>query len=130
MAQAYLDAGDGPGMLRLSVDQQEPVSGPQPAREGLRSFQQEDGDVITVTRNSDNCVQSMVAYRETLDGLLVQLMVSTCLAWDGEDNAEGTSALTEEQAIAVMDDERIGLRLAEDAVKEGAERFSDLERIG
>lgn len=131
MAQTYLDDGSGPGLLRLSVDQMTTVPGARPSKPlpGSTSWKQEDGDVISVNRLEDNCIQSLVVTRERPDGVFVQLAVASCLAWDGKENKAAREALTQEQAIAVVDDERLDLKMPQELVTEGAERFPDLPTI-
>lgn len=81
MAQTYLDKGQGPGMLRLSVDPGSTIPGGAPSEpaEGTKTWTQEDGDEISVTRLPDNCVQSLVVSRRRADGLFIQLNVASCL---------------------------------------------------
>lgn len=131
MAQTYLDDGSGPGLLRLSVDEMTTVPGARPSKPlpGSNSWTQEDGDVITVDRLDDNCIQSLVVTRERPDGVFVQLAVASCLAWDGKENKAAREALTQEEAIAVVDDERLDLKMPEELMTEGAERFPELPTI-
>ena len=142
MAQTYLDTGSGPGMLRLAVDydaalKNRPVHKPthkrtkKDKRTGITTttWTQKDGDTVTVTRIPDNCVQSLVVSVAHTSGVITQLDVASCLAWDGTQNPEATEALTVKQALRVADDERLGLKLPKKLVAEGAERFPNLPSI-
>jgi len=136
--RAYLDTGRGPGMLRLEVwTDDSPVEGGQATSPALgdglpamTSWTQDDGDVVTVSRTPDNCIQSLMVWVQRRDGIVVGLTVSSCLAFDGQHNPAGRLALTEKQAVKVADDDRLGLRLSRRLVKEGATRFPDLPTVG
>jgi len=52
------------------------------------------------------------------------------LAWDGAQNADGRRALTEAEAVAVVDDDRWGTRIPQHLQYAGTERFTDLPTIG
>ena len=132
--QTYLDTGRGPGMLRLSIEQEDPFPKGRPTKPKTTekygvtqtSWTQKDGDVVTVSRNPVNCIQSLVVWVERPDGVTVGLHVASCLAFDGQGNTPAPRALTEKQAIKVADDDRLGLKLPKKMVAEGAERFPNL----
>ncbi|WP_433060881.1 hypothetical protein [Dactylosporangium sp. CS-033363] len=112
MIQVYLDRGNGPGMLRVAVSR---------AAGGTER--------TTVSELPDNCVQRTIVTGYHADGLLVQVNVASCLAWDGTQNAPAAQALTVEEARAVAADPRWGLRIDESIETAGAARFAQLPAI-
>ncbi|GAB2571678.1 hypothetical protein Aab01nite_04230 [Paractinoplanes abujensis] len=106
--QIYLDRGDGPGMLRMTMGQL-PAGGP---RGGTAT--------VSIIPVPDNCAQSYVAVSRWPDGTSVQLDVASCLAGD---TPAGPEALTPDEAVAVVADPRWGLDMDADLVDRGNERF-------
>ena len=137
MAQTYLDTGRGPGLLRISIDREAPFRKGRPTKpkttreDGLTrtSWTQKDGDKATVTRNPGNCIQSLTVALQRPNGTVIQLSVASCLAWDGQQNAPAHRALTQKQALKVINDDRLGLKLPKKLVTEGARRFPNLPAI-
>lgn len=76
--------------------------------------------------NTENCIQAMMVMVKHTDGSGVQVTVASCLPWDRESNPQGRMALTEEQAIALADDDRLRALIPQRLVDEGAQRFPGL----
>jgi hypothetical protein len=117
--QLYLDDGNGPAMVRVSLD--------KTAGGTVRSEESPRGATATVTiqHMPDNCVQSTVVDAEWPDGTLVQVDVATCLPFDGVRNEPTRSALTADQAIRVATDPRWGVMMDERLVRVGAQEFPE-----
>lgn len=128
MVQTYLDDGNGPGLIRLSVWREDPADR-VPGSRPRRSTTLPDGDKLTVTRLPENCLQQLVVTLERTDRLMVEVSVANCLAWNGTESPEGRMALTKQQAIDLVDDERLGLLIPKRLADEGAQRFANLPEI-
>ena len=112
--QVYLDSGDGPGMMALSIaraDRPAETTGNEPE--------------VSVSRSEGNCVQAIVAQARWPDGTLVQAEVATCLAWDGTENKPADAPLTEREAAGLVADKRWGLTMSTDLIEAGAEEYAD-----
>lgn len=128
MVQTYLDDGRGPGLIRLSVSREDPAAR-VPGSRPRRSTTLPDGDKLTVTRLPGNCLQQLVVTRERTDHVMVEVSVANCLAGNGTESPEGRMALTQQQAIDLAGDDRLGLLIPKRLVEEGAQRFADLPGI-
>jgi hypothetical protein len=116
--QMYIDRGQGPGMIRVSVSgypRSEPKSGKP---------------TVTVDALPDNCIQSRIVRAQWPGGLTVQADLSTCLAWDGTQNKPSVLAMTDDEAVAVVADPRWGLIMDADLVKAGAKEFPHVAYFG
>ncbi|MET7418746.1 hypothetical protein [Dactylosporangium sp. NPDC005555] len=133
MVQVYLDTGHGPGMLRVAVGR----DADGPAAVGHRAVmdgggavtgpvRRADGAQVTVVFLPDNCVQRTVVLFDRPDGIVVQVNIAACLAWDGTGNPPGPQVLTAVQAEAVAADPRWGTMLPRSLVDEGAARHPTL----
>jgi len=111
--QVYLDSGDGPGMMAVSIADSD------------RKPSQQSGPEIAVDRLDGNCVQTIVASALWPDGTLVQAEVATCLAWDGTENKPADAPLTEREAAGLVADKRWGLTMSTDLIEAGAEEYAD-----
>ncbi|MGC9670611.1 hypothetical protein ACNTMW_29205 [Planosporangium sp. 12N6] len=121
--QLYLDDGRGPGMLRVAV-RSGSLSAGQCTPAACRQLP--DGGRAVVTRHADNCVQSLLVDVDRGAGSVVEVQVSSCLAWDGTATPAGRMALTEEQAIAVASDPRWGTEMDAALVQAGQRDFPQL----
>jgi hypothetical protein len=110
--QLYLDGGDGPGLVRVEVDKNEP-KGAEPPRGATTS--------VTITHMPDNCLESMVVDAAWPDGTVVQVEVPTCL--DGPQLPPAPPALTVEEAVRVAADPRWGVTMDRGLVAVGAQEF-------
>jgi len=111
--QLYLDDGDGPGMLRVTVD------GPAAAANRDR-----DGEPkISVESFPGNCIQSVVLVADWPDGTTVKIEIATCLAWDGTQNKPARAPLSIQQATKVAIDPRWGTYMDAGLVEAGAKSF-------
>lgn len=131
LAQLYLDQGHGPGMLRLAVAHQpsgRPDCGSSAAVQ-VTCEHLSDGDLAVVQRIPSNCVQSMTVMVDHPDGTEVQLMVSTCLAWNGKANPPCAPALTAAQAVAITDDPGWGMTMSSSLVAAAQQKFPSLPAI-
>jgi hypothetical protein len=150
MAQVYLDSGKGPGMVRLFVAAPEPkVPKMTPAQQKQRdaiiaSVEKDtvpgslvttkstlpDGRQVTVNLHKGNCIAGLQVSVARENGWSVLVQVSTCLAWNGTANKPGRAALTQEQALKIAADPRIGTTLPAEAVAQGAKDFPHLPIAG
>ncbi|WP_433290960.1 hypothetical protein ACQP2F_24240 [Actinoplanes sp. CA-030573] len=112
--QLYLDAGSGPGAVRVEVDRA--PFGDEP-RGGTAS--------VTITHMPDNCVQSTSVGASWPDGTLVRVDVASCLT-DGAGTRPARPALTVDQAVRVAADPRWGVTMDERLVTLGAKEFPRL----
>ncbi|MGW3786494.1 hypothetical protein ACWD5Z_18070 [Micromonospora chokoriensis] len=113
--QLHLDRGEGPGMLRLSIYQDRLGDNPAPG-------------TVELTEIPDNCVQNKMVTVYHRDGLQIDLMISTCLSWEGKGTSPAPPALSVEEAIAIAANPTWGTRLPADLVRSGAKRFASLAR--
>jgi hypothetical protein len=127
MVQTYVDKGQGPGMLRLSVGR---FGGPPVVCAAYQRCYQVPGvGRVALEGLEDNCVQTRIVSLLREDGVYLQLNMGTCLAWDGTRNPEGRLVLTDQEAIDLVLDPRWGLRMSAELVSAGAARFASAPRI-
>jgi hypothetical protein len=118
LVQLYLDDGDGPAPVRVSLSRDDRASGE--TDRGATA-------TVTVRHLPGDCGPDTVVGAEWPDGTLVRVTVATCL----QAGAGPTRpALTTEQAIRVATDPRWGVTMAAGLVDEGAERFAELPVFG
>lgn len=127
--QTYLDTGSGPGMLRLNVDTQVPVTGGHPPA-GVVRRPLPDGNIASVLQLPGNCVQRTVVEVTRPNGDVVQINIANCLVWNGNANPPAPPVLTVQQAIAIADDPRWGAKLPKSLVDAGEARFPHLPDFG
>ncbi|WP_425746268.1 hypothetical protein [Micromonospora sp. DT43] len=113
--QLYLDRGDGPGMLRLAIYRDRLGGDPVPG-------------TVELTEVPDNCVQNQTVTVHHRDGLQVDLMISTCLAWDGKGKVPAPPVLSLKEATEIAANPIWGTRLPTEYVISGAKRFPALAR--
>ncbi|MEU8180778.1 hypothetical protein AB0B85_20085 [Micromonospora sp. NPDC049044] len=113
--QLYLDRGNGPGMLRLSIYQDRLGGDPPPG-------------TVELTELPDNCVQNKMVTVHHRGGLQVDLMIATCLAWEGMGNTPALPALSVQEAIGVAANPIWGTKLPAEYVHSGAKSFAALAR--
>ncbi|WP_327041159.1 hypothetical protein OG400_28175 [Micromonospora ureilytica] len=113
--QVYLDRGDGPGMLRLVIYQDNLRGGPAPG-------------TVELTEVPDNCVQNKMVTVHHGGGLRVDLMISTCLTWEGKGTSPALPVLSVKEAIGIAANPIWGTKLPAEFVINGAKRFSTLAR--
>ncbi|MFI5928311.1 hypothetical protein ACIA3K_20430 [Micromonospora sp. NPDC051543] len=113
--QIFLDRGDGPGMVRLSVYQDHLGGDPDPG-------------TVELTEVPGNCVQDKMITVYHRDGLQIDVLISTCLAWNGKGNSPAPAVLSVDEAIAIAADPTWGTKLPADYVRSGAKRFPTLAR--
>jgi hypothetical protein len=113
--QLYLDAGSGPGMLRVTV-------GRLPAVEASGA---PDGQVtVTVAGDAGDCARTTTVTADRSGGTRVRLEIASCLAGD-DPSATGATrpALTAEQGARIVIDPRWGVTMDAGLVDAGARRF-------
>ncbi|MEU1587051.1 hypothetical protein [Micromonospora sp. NPDC005710] len=111
--QLYLDRGKGPGMVRLSIYQDKLGGDPAPG-------------TVELTEIADNCVQDKMVTVYHRGGLQIDLMIATCLAWDGKGVTPALPVLTVKEATEVAANPMWGTRLPAEFVINGAKRFPKL----
>ncbi|MEW1588254.1 hypothetical protein AB0283_22765 [Micromonospora vinacea] len=113
--QVFLDRGDGPGMVRLSI-----------YRDGL------GGDpvpgTVELTELPDNCVQNKMVTVHHRGGVRIDLMISTCLTWDVKGTSPAPPVLSVKEATEIAANPTWGTQLPAEFVVNGAKRFSTLAR--
>ncbi|MEV1017742.1 hypothetical protein AB0I89_05735 [Micromonospora sp. NPDC049801] len=113
--QTFLDRGDGPGMVRLSVYQDDLGGDPVPG-------------TVELTEVPGNCVQDKMITVYHRDGLQIDVLLSTCLAWDGKGSSPAPAVLSVDEAIAIAANPSWGTRIPAEYVRSGAKRFPTLAR--
>jgi hypothetical protein len=116
--QLYLDDGSGPGMVRVSVGKNGPISDEPPRGRTVS---------MTIRHMPDNCLQGTVVDAAWPDGTLVQVFVASCLDPAGPPTLP---ALTVEQAVRVAADPRWGVTMDTALVAAGAKQFPILPVLG
>jgi hypothetical protein len=129
--QAYLDRGHGAGMLRVTMTQGSPGSlmNPGTGEDGVEvgvPHRVAGGDIVRIDRIPSNCVQSTVVYVQHTDGVIVMVELGSCLAWNGHTNPPGTTALTDDEAVALASDSRWNPHMDVSLVTQGAVDFPHL----
>ncbi|WP_410816594.1 hypothetical protein [Micromonospora sp. 050-3] len=113
--QLYLDRGDGPGMLRLSIYRDRLGGDPAPG-------------TVELTEVPDNCVQTQMVTVHHRAGLQVDLMISTCLAWDAKGTSPAPPVLSVREATEIAANPTWETKLPAEFVISGAKRFPKLAR--
>ncbi|MET8526584.1 hypothetical protein [Micromonospora sp. NPDC005172] len=113
--QIYLDRGDGPGMVRLSVYQDHLGGDPDPG-------------TVELTEVPGNCLQDKMVTVHHRDGLQIDVLISTCLAWDGKEAPPAPAVLTVQEATSIAANPIWGTRLPAKFVESGAKNFPHLAR--
>ncbi|RKR92260.1 hypothetical protein BDK92_6698 [Micromonospora pisi] len=106
--QVYLDRGQGPGMLRVELRE----------KYGFRG-------TVHYLEIPDNCVQPRIVSVDHGD-VVVDVMISSCLSWDGKRNADSLPAVTLDEATTIAADPRWGLELPAEVESTGGERFAEV----
>jgi hypothetical protein len=115
--QLYLDRGEGPGMIRVSVGGN-PAPGPRPGN-----------PAVIVDSLPDNCTQRTVVRAEWPGGLVVRADLADCLARDGRRYEPAPQVLTSDEARAVVTDPRWGPVMEAGLVRAGAEQFPHVASV-
>ncbi|MCP2310616.1 hypothetical protein [Kitasatospora paracochleata] len=109
--QLDLTSGRGTGMVRvLTYPGQAGAFSCRPAAD-TQCYTDGMGQPVRVSTVPGNCVENTEVAVAHQDGLLVTVLVGTCLAWDGATNPPGISALTVPQAIALAGDPSISAQV-------------------
>jgi hypothetical protein len=126
--QTYLDRGQGPGMIRLYV-----MTRTEAQLTSKRSVLKKDawiplgnGAEYQSISVPDNCIQHTIVYVRHADDTLLQFDLSTCLAWDGEQNKTSPQILTAREAAEVGADPRWGVKIDPALNEQGAATFPHL----
>lgn len=131
MVQVYLDSGQGPGMLRVTVDTASDDPWLAPGGKAIvgAPVTLADGTRYQVTQMPDNCVQSTMVIVVRPNRAMVVLNIATCLAWNGTANPASPAPLTVAQAVAVADSPRWGVKIDKALVDAGRQRFPHLPPV-
>jgi hypothetical protein len=114
--QLYLDRGAGPGMVRLSIYQDALGGGPAPG-------------TVELTEVPDNCVQNKIVTVHHREGLQIDLMISTCLAWHGKSNTPARPVLSVDEASEIAASSVWGTQMPAEFVITGEKQFPKLARL-
>lgn len=131
--QIYLDRGQGPGMIRLTVRQYESLDALRrdiggetcPAEYTCRDLPGR-GRAVFREGPDGNCIQARIVVVEHANGVMAYMDLASCLAWNGSENPPGSIALTIDEAIGILSDPRWGARMPKELVDAGARRFPSL----
>jgi hypothetical protein len=123
--QAYLYDDSGPGMVRLKVRAGPDVL-PRQRMTDRRSWTLAGGNTATVVGLPDDCTRSMHVEVRRPDGVVVVVDAGSCLSWSGFLLGQGRMALTQDQAVAIAEDPRLGFEMSKQLVKDGTERARGL----
>ncbi|MFE9192997.1 hypothetical protein ACFYL6_25685 [Micromonospora sp. NPDC007208] len=113
--QLFLDRGDGPGMVRLSI-YQDNLGGDPPT------------GTVELTEVPDDCVRNKVVTVHHGGGLQVDLMISTCLVWEGKGTSPAAPVLSVKEATSIAANPSWGTKMPAEFVISGAKRFPTLAR--
>lgn len=113
--ELILDRGNGPGTIRLELDQARTAS-PRPARGGTAT--------VTIGGVPDDCSRSTTVTSRWPDGTTVQLDVGTCLALKSGETTR--PVLSTGEATAIAADPRWGLTMDAELVAVGDKQFGRL----
>ncbi|MEV4118673.1 hypothetical protein [Micromonospora sp. NPDC049645] len=114
--QLYLDRGAGPGMLRLAIYQDDLGGEPAPG-------------TVELTEVPDNCVQNKIVTVHHGGGVQIDLMIATCLAWEGKGQSPARPVLTVREATEIAANPIWGTKVPAEFVVAGNKRFSTLAEI-
>ncbi|GIJ50720.1 hypothetical protein Val02_76060 [Virgisporangium aliadipatigenens] len=133
--QTYLDRGQGPGMLHLTLapgsmsDAATCTVGEQDGINTTRCRTFPDGATLETYEITNNCVQRYGALYVSKDGFAVHLNTASCLDWDGTRRPAGQRALTEDEAVAIVTDPAWAEKVPRSLVTDGAAQFPSLPRV-
>ncbi|RZT79373.1 hypothetical protein EV382_2571 [Micromonospora violae] len=113
--QLYLDRGNGPGMVRLSIHQDNLGGDLAPG-------------TVELTEIPDNCVQNKVVTVHHRGGLQVDVMIATCRSWDGKGNWAAPSVLSVKEATEIAANPSWGTTMPAEFVQSGAKNFASVAR--
>jgi hypothetical protein len=117
LVQLYLDDGNGPAIVRVSLGLDAPV-GDEPPRGGTAT--------VTITQNPNECLRDSVVDAAWPDGTVVRVAVPTCPVFAGVRHPPARAALTVDEAVRVAADPRWGMMMSAGLVDAGARRFGVL----
>src|SRR5215469_1287065 len=135
-AQTYLAGASGVGMIRIRLMGNVSVN-PEACGGTLRSDMTvtcgrlAGGAPVAVSRISDNCIQSASIDVDHGLGTVVQIDLSTCLAWNGTSNPPSPMAITVTQAAQIAANPAWGtLTMDAGLVQDAAGRFANVPAEG
>jgi hypothetical protein len=127
-AQTYLAGPSGVGMIRIHVVSgslnPDACTGTFPSDMTMTCDTLPNGAPVTVTKISDNCIQSASIDVDHGRGTVVQIDLATCLAWNGKSNPPSPMAITVAQAEQIAANPAWGAAKMDAAlVRDAAGRF-------
>jgi hypothetical protein len=128
-AQTYLAGASGVGMIRIHLASgslnPDACSGALPSDVTMTCSTLPNGAPVTVTKISDNCIQSASIDVDHGRGTVVQIDLATCLAWNGKSNPPSPMAITVAQAEQIAANSAWGMAKMDAAlVRDAASRFA------
>jgi len=129
-AQTQLDGASGPGTIRVyefkgSLNP-EACSSAVPSDMTRTCSTLPSGAPVITDRISDNCIEPLVIDVDHGDGTVVEILVSTCLPWDGHSNPPTHMAITAAQALQIAASPAWGVQMDAGLVREADSRFADI----
>jgi hypothetical protein len=130
-AQTYLDGASGLGMIRIFLYQgslnPNACSSEDPSDLTVTCSTLPGGAKVVTTRIDDNCIEPLAIDVDHGDGTVVQVDVTTCLAWNGSSNPPSPMAITAAQALQIAANPAWGASKMDAAlVQDAASRFADV----
>jgi hypothetical protein len=123
----YLDQGQGPGMLSVTVAGNSPPLECRTAADAPTTcFAGPGGAHVQISHLIGNCVQSTLVGVDHGHGVIVQVTLSSCLASTGGTNPAGHEPLNLQQAIAIAADPSWGVRMSTALVDAGGLKYPNL----
>jgi hypothetical protein len=125
-----IDRGQGPGMVRVSVT---PMKSPAPGpschqRATCRGLP--DGSTLEILDLPDNCIERHAVYLYRPDGIIVGILTSSCLSWNGKTNPPSPVVLSIDEATAIARDPRWGTEMPRSLVEAGIGDFPHPSTFG
>lgn len=123
--QTYLDRGDGPGLVTLSV-----MTRKASAFAGLGTWiPLGNGTEYMVKKVPGNCVQHTIVWVHHADDTLLQFGLSTCLTGKDGQTEKTARSLTAREAAEVGADSRWGVKIDPALNQQGAADFPNLPAV-
>jgi len=125
MVALNLDRGRGFGMVRVGVHSAPPPA-PTRCQGGSTCRTLPDKSFVQISDLPDNCIEHQVVFLSRPDGVGIEILLSSCLSWNGTTNPPSQVVLSVDEAIAIADDPRWGTEMPQSLVEGGQRDFPNL----
>ncbi len=116
-------------MLRVFVSHVEPGSRPPACAADTQCSTDGQGRYVSVWHAKGNCIEATDVTVRRPDGTVVEILLSTCLAWDGTENKPAVEALTVDQATALAGNPVLGNQMDAAFVQKANDRYRGVSRL-